>query len=108
MNRRMNQEAFAYDEKRSFPRMETQCPILYAVGTSKRWITAAMKNISATGICLISDEQLIKNISISIITKPGKNKLVPEITASGKVAHCRHIGDNQYLIGCKFLKVKPV
>jgi len=67
-----------------------------------------MKNISATGICLICDEQLLKTISISVITKPGKNKLVPEIAANGKVAHCRLIGENKYLIGCKFLKVKPV
>jgi len=104
----MNQEAIAYQEKRSFPRMETQCTVLYAVGTSKRWITADMKNISATGMCLVSDEQLIKSIAISIITKPGKNKLVPEITVSGKVAHCQAIGDNKFVVGCKFLKVKPV
>lgn len=104
----MNQEALAFEEKRQFPRMDTQCPVLYAIGSSKRWITAAMQNISATGICIISDEQLLKSVSINIITKPGKNKLVPEITASGTIAHCHSIGDNKYLIGCKFLKVKPV
>jgi len=104
----MNQEAIAYQEKRTFPRTETQCSVLYAIGSSKRWISASMKNIGATGICLICDEQLIKDTSINIITKPGKNKLVPEIAASGKVTHCHPLEGHKYLVGCKFLKVKPV
>jgi len=103
----MNQEAIASEEKRAFPRMESSCKVLYAIGSSKRWITADMKNISATGICIIADEQLIKNVNISVITKPGRNKVIPEITASGLIAHCHPVGDNQYLVGCKFLKVKP-
>ena len=104
----MNQEAIAYEEKRTFPRMESECPIIYSIGTSKRWVTATLKNFSATGICIISNEQLIKSISISMITKPGRNKLVPEITASGKVTHCEALGDNKYRVGCKLLKVKPI
>lgn len=107
MGSSMNQEAVSIEEKRVFPRMQSECTVLYSIGTSKRWSNATMQDISATGIGIVCDEQLLRNISISVITKPGSNKVIPEITATGKVARCVSLGDNKFFIGCKLTKIRP-
>ena len=99
-------------ERRGFPRIDTECPVMYAIGNSKKWSVGVMLNYSATGLAVRCKEQLLRNISINVITKPGSNKLVPSITASGKITRCEHInsGDTdieEYKVSCKLTKVKP-
>ena len=81
-------------EKRVFPRLETECPILYAVGDSKKWQVGILVNFSATGLLMKCKEPLLKNINISILFKPGQNRLVPEIAAKGKIIRCTQIAEN--------------
>lgn len=103
----MHQNNHEEDEKRIFPRMETECPVLYAVGESKKWQVGILVNFSATGLLMKCKERLLKNINISILFKPGQNKLVPEVAAKGKVIRCEQVGDDEFEVSCKLTEVKP-
>ena len=93
-------------EKRVFPRLETECPVLYAIGNSNKWQVGILVNFSATGLLMRCKEQLLKNINISIIFKPGQNRLVPEIAAKGKIIRCDEIGEDEFEVSCKLTEVK--
>ena len=96
------------DNKRLFPRIDTECPVLYAVGNSKKWQVGILANMSATGLMMKCKERLLRNISISIMLKPGQNKLIPEITAKGKVIRCNQVGEDEYEVSCKLTEVKSI
>ena len=94
-------------DKRWFPRIDTECPVIYAIGTSKQWHVGTLMNFSATGIKMKCKEPLLKNISVSIMPKPGQNKLVPEFLAKGKVIRCNMVREAEYEVSCKLLEIKP-
>ena len=96
----------ANKDKRVFPRIETECPVLYSVGSSQKWQVAVLSNMSATGLLLKTKEQLVDDITISVMTKPGTNRLVPEITAKGIVTRCIKKNDELFEISCKLTEVK--
>lgn len=96
----------ANKDKRVFPRIETECPILYSVGSSQKWQVAVLSNMSATGLLMKTKEQLVDDIKITIMTKPGTNRLVPEITATGIVTRCVEKTDENFEVSCKLIEVK--
>ncbi|NOZ54973.1 MAG: hypothetical protein GXP08_17855 [Gammaproteobacteria bacterium] len=93
-------------DKRVFPRIETECPVLYSVGSSRKWRVAILMNMSATGILMKTKEQLLDDIAITIMTKPGNNRLVPAIIGKGMVTRCKKQKGNDYEISCKLTEVK--
>jgi hypothetical protein len=95
-------------EKRIFPRLETECPVLYAVGNSNKWQVGILINFSATGLLMKCKERLLKNINISILFKPGQNRLVPEVSAKGKVIRCNQMAEDDFEVSCKLTEVKPL
>lgn len=96
----------ANKDKRVFPRIETECPVLYTVGNSQNWQVAVLCNMSATGLLMKTKEQLVDDIKITIMTKPGTNRLVPEITATGIVTRCVEKTEDSFEISCKLVEVK--
>lgn len=102
----MQQDNNNESEKRVFPRIETECPVLYAVGNSKKWQVGILVNYSAIGMSMKCKERLLKNINISILFKPGQNRLVPEIAAKGKVLRCNQLGEQEFEVSCKLTEVK--
>ncbi len=96
----------ANKDKRVFPRIETECPVLYSVGNSQKWQVAVLSNMSATGLLMKTKEQLVDNIKITVMTKPGTNRLVPAITATGIVTRCVEKTDENFEISCKLIEVK--
>lgn len=93
--------------KRWFPRINTECPVVYAVGSSKKWHVGVLIDFSATGIKMRCKEPLLKNINITVMLKPGQNKVVPEFVAKGKITRCNTVSDGEYEISCKLLEIKP-
>lgn len=93
-------------EKRVFPRMDAECAVLYAIGANTNWKVGIMSNMSATGLLMKCPERLLKNINISLLIKPGDNKLIPEIQAKGKVTRCTQIDEHEYEVSCKLIEVK--
>ena len=51
-------------------------------------------------------ERLLKNINISILLKPGQNRLVPEVSAKGKIIRCNQIAEEEFEVSCKLFEVK--
>ena len=47
----------ALSDKRTFPRLETQCPVIYSLGTANTCYPAQLHNISATGMLLVTVEK---------------------------------------------------
>ncbi|MFV2055336.1 MAG: hypothetical protein ACC707_02670 [Thiohalomonadales bacterium] len=102
-----NEVAKTPSNSRVFPRMDTECPVLYAIGSSERWRIGKLVNMSATGLRMTCEEPLLRNISITIKTEPGSNRLVPGITGKGKITRCETLdkANRQYQISCKLSKV---
>lgn len=96
----------ASKDKRVFPRIDTECPVLYSVGSSKKWQVAILCNMSATGLLMKTKEQMVDDIGVSVMTKPGTNRLVPEIICKGIVTRCVKKGDEHYEVSCKLTEVK--
>jgi hypothetical protein len=94
--------------KRFFPRMAAECPVLYSIGTAAKWQVGILVDMSATGLRMKTKEQLLRNIKINIMLKPGKNKLVPEITGKGKVVRCEATDSEHFEISCSLHEVKQV
>lgn len=92
--------------KRIFPRTDTECPVLYTIGSSEKWQVAMLINMAATGIKMKCNEQLLRNINITIMTKPGQNRLVPEITGKGKVVRCKPLDDGSFEVSCSLQEIK--
>lgn len=95
-------------DKRWFPRITTECPVLYSIGSSKKWHVGTLINLSATGIKMNCKEPLLKNINVTIMLKPGQNKIVPEFVAKGKIIRCNSVREGEYEISCKLIEVKPL
>jgi hypothetical protein len=96
----------ANKDKRVFPRIETECPVLYSIGSSKKWQVAILRNMSATGLLMQTKEQLADDVAVTVMTKPGTNRLVPQITGKGFVTRCVKKSDEQYEVSCKLHEVK--
>lgn len=94
-------------DKRIFPRTDTECPVLYTIGSSEKWQVAMLINMAATGIKMKCNEQLLRNINITIMTKPGRNSIVPEITAKGKIVRCKQRDDGSFEVSCSLQEIKP-
>ena len=94
-------------EKRVFPRIDAQCPVLYRVGDDTPWKVARMENMSATGIKIIANEDLPTPLEINIHIKPGSKKSIPEIKAIGVVIRSESCNDGEYIISCKLTAVAP-
>jgi hypothetical protein len=92
-------------EKRAFPRMKVQCPVLYLVKSQKRWQVAKLEDFAATGIRMVCDENLPINTEVSIQIKPGSLKTVPEFSAEACVVRCEENPDQRFAVSCKVIRV---
>lgn len=93
------------DNKRVFPRIRVTCPVLYRLDEGMRWQVARLLDFSATGICMICDDNLPINTNIDIQIKPGSQKTVPELSVSGFVVRSVTTDEQRFEISCKVLKV---
>ena len=97
----------ALSDKRTFPRLETQCPVIYSLGTANTCYPAQLHNISATGMLLVTEEKLVPNNTITVYTRPGRNRLVPAIMGKGLVLRCNRLKTGKFEVSCKLTSVKP-
>ena len=95
-------------DKRVFPRMDLNCPVLYRQAGEKNWKVGKMQNLSATGIQFISTDDLQASTPIRIQVKPGSKKSIPEIIASGKVVRSEPLDDDNYVLSCSLTQVSNV
>jgi c-di-GMP-binding flagellar brake protein YcgR len=92
-------------ERRSFPRLPANCPVLYRVKENQRWLVATLDEYSATGFSMVCEDNLKEGSEIAIQIKPGSRKTIPKLSAMGKVLRCEENDQHRYKISCKILKV---
>jgi len=92
------------NDKRTFPRSDMQCPVLYRHDENKPWKVGKMQNLSATGMCLITTDNPESAKKIFIHVKPGSQKIIPEIIASGDIIRIENIND-EYVLACNLTNV---
>ena len=92
------------DCQRAFPRFTACCPVLYLIPLSKRWTVGRLIDFSATGLCMVCDTQVDVGTDISVHIKPGSKKVVPAISAVGKVTRCEETTEQRFVVACKLIK----
>lgn len=92
------------NEQRIFPRSDMQCPVLYRYDNNKPWKVGKMLNFSATGMLLVITEDPEEANNISIHVKPGSQKAIPEITATGKIIRVDKTND-EFVLACRLTNV---
>ncbi|HHI92394.1 MAG TPA: PilZ domain-containing protein [Gammaproteobacteria bacterium] len=93
-------------DQRAFPRITVTCPVLYLLPSAKRWQVARLVDFSATGISMVCDDKLNVGAEISLQIKPGSQKIVPALSATGIVMRSETNNEQQYVISCKLTKVQ--
>jgi hypothetical protein len=101
-----NKESEGFIERRMFPRVIANCPVLYRLDFSERWHVAKMVDYSATGIRISCDENLPVGTKIAIQIKPGSIKTIPPVSAEGQVARSEVDSDQHFVVSVKILKVE--
>jgi hypothetical protein len=91
--------------QRGFPRITVTCPVLYRLTSSQRWQVAKMVDFSATGIRMVCDENLAIDATVGIQIKPGSQKTVPALAATGIVVRCEVNAEQRFEVSCKITKV---
>jgi len=92
--------------QRAFPRIAVTCPVLYLRPPAKRWQVARLVDFSATGISMVCDSKLDVGVEISLQIKPGSQKTVPALSATGVVMRNETNDEQQYVVSCKLIKVQ--
>ena len=92
--------------QRAFPRIAVTCPVLYRSLAARRWQVARLVDFSATGISMICDDKLSVGTEVAVQIKPGSQKVVPALSATGIVMRSEINDEQQYVISCKLTKVQ--
>lgn len=92
-------------ERRTFPRIEANCPLLYQLRPNSRWLVGRLEEYSATGISMVCDENLPDATQISIQIKPGSLKTIPPLSATCEVLRSSLTEEDRFKVSCKILKV---
>lgn len=94
------------DEKRQFPRMPAECPILYRHEHADTWYLGKLIDFSATGLSIISDQIVAANSVFEFQIKPGDNKAIPRFEGKGIVKRCISKTHRQYHLSCQLTKIQ--
>ena len=91
--------------QRAFPRITVSCPVLYLPPSTTRWQVAKLIDFSAIGISMLCDDRLDVGTEIELQIKPGSQKTVPAVSATGRVVRCETNSEQRYVVSCKLTKV---
>lgn len=92
-------------ERRKFPRLAADCPILYRLDNSNSWFLATLLDFSATTLCIISTQAINKNTRFEFQIKPGENALIPRFEGYASVNKCIFRTEHEYLLSCQIKKI---
>ena len=92
-------------DNRVFPRIKAVCPVLYREQGTNRWIVGMLNNLSATGLQMKTKEEVPQGSTVEIQIKPGSNKLIPALHATGIAIRTEMNTENEQLVSCKLIKI---
>jgi len=93
--------------KRIFPRIDAQCPVMHRENDQQRWSVGLLINFSATGFLFSSARALEPGAPISVRLERGRNRSLPAVSGSGEVTRCDALDSNKYEIACKLNHIDP-
>jgi c-di-GMP-binding flagellar brake protein YcgR len=90
-----------YDDKRNFYRMmvNSPCQVVLVDNPSNEEKTAVCRDISATGMSLEMDGNVIEEGALLEITIDSNNEQIPSLVAKAKVIRCDELGESSILVG---------
>lgn len=92
-------------DNRVFPRTKAICPVLYRIQGTNRWYVSILNNLSATGLQMKCKESISQGSTLDIQLKPGSNKLIPALQATGIVIRTELNPEKEQLVSCKLIKI---
>jgi len=103
----LNNDPSLQVNKRIFPRMTAQCPVMHRANDQQRWSVGLLINFSATGLLFSSVRALEPGAPINIRLERGRNRTLPAVSGSGKVIRCNKMDPNKYEVACKLDRIDP-
>jgi hypothetical protein len=94
-------------DKRVFPRMAAECPVLYRTSEQERWCVGVLKDFSATGILMTCNRALTAGTPITLRLERGRNRSLPALSGSGAVIRSNKLSSTKYEIACKLTQIDP-
>lgn len=102
----MSREDLEYSEKRDFIRMFIDAPIEYCASGSNDWQKGIGKDLSATGIAFIANEDYSEGDLIEVKLKPA-TKVTPPLEATVKVIRSEPAESGGYELSTIIDKIHP-
>jgi hypothetical protein len=94
-----------YAEKRDFPRMCIDCATRYRVADSAQAVSCIAKDLSSSGLLLLTGEALPAGAQLNVEIRPGKN-ITPPLYAEAEVVRCDPDGSD-FAVACVILRMFP-
>jgi PilZ domain len=95
---------FDYSEKRDFLRMTVDCPGRYRAPGADQVRPAVVRNLSATGVLLLTEEPVAADAELALEIMPGKT-ITPPLAAFVKVLRCDAGEDGRYTLACAMMRI---
>lgn len=93
-----------YIEKRDFYRMVVDGEVKYRIEGESQVSTAIVKNLSNSGLLMISDREISSGTKITIAIIPGQ-AITPPLLADALVIRCICDNANQYDVACTIERI---
>lgn len=93
--------------KRVFPRMPAECPVLFRTNDQERWYIGVLQDYSATGMLMTCTRALLAGTPISMRLERGSNRSIPALSGSGTVIRSDKLSSTKYVIACKLTQIDP-
>ena len=97
-----------YDEKRSYPRMQVDCPASFRLASERTPGGAIVKNLSGGGLLMWIDRALAPGAEVDIVITP-YSPITPPLTARLEAIRCHEIpdGEGTFAVACRILEILP-
>lgn len=95
------------NNKRVFPRIAAECPVLYRTNEQERWCVGVLQDFSATGVLMTCSRALAAGTPISLRLERNRNRTLPALSGSGIVIRSDKLSAAKFEIACKLTKIDP-
>ena len=93
-----------YSEKRGYQRVTMECPASYRPQGVVQAQGATVKNLSSSGVLLITEQALAIGLNMGLQVEPGKT-ITPPLSAEVKVLRCEHRDDGKFNVVCTIQRI---
>jgi hypothetical protein len=96
----------AQNEKRRFPRIPVDCPILYRSEENNNWSLATVLDFSAAGFSMVCERDIAPDSRLLFEINTESNKTIPSLNGIAHVVRSIQNEKGNYCVSCKFVKIR--